>query len=49
MKAKLRPAGGKDTAAVAEVYLTSRRSLGEVAPLVRDDDDVRVWIEEVLL
>lgn len=48
MKAKLRPAGGKDSAAMAEVYLASRRGLDEVAPLVHDDD-VRAWIEEVLL
>ncbi len=40
----LRPATSADAAAVAEVYLASRKQLVAFAPLAHDDDDVRAWI-----
>lgn len=45
----LRPATAADAAAVAAVYLASRKELVACAPLAHDDDDVRVWIAGTLL
>jgi ribosomal protein S18 acetylase RimI-like enzyme len=46
---ELRPATFADAAAVADVYLRSRKELVAFAPLVHSDDDVREWIRARLI
>jgi ribosomal protein S18 acetylase RimI-like enzyme len=45
----LRAAAPGDAAAVADVYLRSRKELVACAPLAHSDEDVRGWIRERLL
>ncbi len=45
----LRPATSADAAAVAEVFLASRKRFVAFAPLAHDDDDVRAWIAGTVL
>ena len=45
----LRPASPEDAAAIAEVFLGSRRELVPFAPLAHTDDETRAWIEDVLV
>jgi GNAT superfamily N-acetyltransferase len=46
---RLRPASAADAAAVADVYLASRRADVAFAPLAHGEADVRDWIAAVLL
>ncbi|HMO58504.1 MAG TPA: GNAT family N-acetyltransferase [Roseiflexaceae bacterium] len=45
----LRPAGAVDAAALAELYITSRKAYLPYAPLAHPDEDVRQWIAEILI
>ena len=44
-----RPATPADSDQVAEVYLTSRKTFLEFAPLAHSDDEVRRWIASHLI
>ncbi|MBC7804608.1 MAG: GNAT family N-acetyltransferase [Akkermansiaceae bacterium] len=44
-----RPATATDAAAVADVYLASRRAYLPFAPLAHEDADVRGWIRDILI
>jgi hypothetical protein len=45
----IRTATGDDAADVANVYLRSRKQFLPYAPLAHSDDEVRVWVREVLI
>jgi GNAT superfamily N-acetyltransferase len=45
----LRPAAPADAAALAELYLASRKRFLPYAPLAHTDDDVRAWMRERLI
>ena len=48
----IRRARSSDAAAIAELYLRSRRAaaaIGTIPPLVHDDDEVRSWIRGVVV
>lgn len=40
----IRPASGRDAAAVAEVLLSSRKALMPAIPLAHDDESIRKWV-----
>jgi ribosomal protein S18 acetylase RimI-like enzyme len=45
----IRPAGGADADAVAEVWLAARRGSGDLPSPARSDANVRRWMRQVLL
>lgn len=49
MSTHLRSATVEDASAIAEVYLTSRHTFLSYAPLAHTDEEVRVWIRDVLI
>jgi hypothetical protein len=46
---RYRAASGVDAAKVAEAYLASRKAHLPYAPLAHSDDEVRLWIRDVLI
>ena len=46
--AVIRTATADEASMVAELYLTVRRTLGEIAPTVHSDDETRRWMREIL-
>ncbi len=46
---KLRRAERSDTAAVADVYIASRRGAALYMPTIHTDDDIRRWIAAVMM
>lgn len=49
VKVTIRPATANDAAAVAEVYLRSRKTFLPYAPLAHSDDEVRAWVWDILI
>lgn len=45
----LRPATSRDSTQVADVYLASRKKFLSFAPLANSEEDVRIWISNVLI
>jgi GNAT superfamily N-acetyltransferase len=48
-RVRLRRAGPSDSAAVAQVYIASRRGAAAYMPTIHSDDDIRRWIAAVMM